>query len=186
MFSGPLLAAELPRPREQAEWRPSPTCFLRHQPQIISSFLRFIYSLQHVPWVSGQVATRMMCSSPRRSFFQAAKGDGTNLEMIAKHRSYEKLMVKQEFCKPVEVFTQQNRQRLQIRISPPPDSCPQSWFMRTPLSHNGLYAFWNIVSIYLLWKSIWADETAIQLVDRKQGQSVTKKKYSFHTASTAL
>ena len=102
--------------REQVKWRLSPACLLGHQ-----SFHHLCgssHSLQHVLWVSCQVATRMKCSSPGRCSDRQLQAMGTKLEVTAVCWSSQNWSLNRKCGNPVELFTQQKQTRLQIQISP--------------------------------------------------------------------
>ena len=171
--------------REQVKWRLSPACLLGHQ-----SFHHLwgsSHSLQHVLWVSCQVATRMKCSSPGRCPDRQLQAMGTNLEVRAVCWSSQNWSLNRKCGNPVELCTQQKQTRLQIQISPllTPDP-PRSWVIRTPRGH-GLYAFWDVVSACLFLKPA-PQIHAIQLVgreDEKTKESKTKNKKGITKKNTA-
>ena len=102
--------------REQVKWRLSPACLLGHQ-----SFHHLwgsSHSLQHVLWVSCQVATRTKCSSPGRCPDRQLQAMGTNLEVRAVCWSSQNWSLNRKCGNPVELCTQQKQTRLQIQISP--------------------------------------------------------------------
>ena len=88
--------------REQVKWRLSPACLLGHQSfhHLCSSS----HSLQHVLWVSCQVATRMKSRSPGRCSDRQPQAVGTNLEVIAVSWSPENRSLNRKCGKPVELF----------------------------------------------------------------------------------
>lgn len=155
------------------KWRLSPAGLLGRQS--FHHLRSSSHSLQHVLWVSCQVATRMKCSSPGRCSDRQPQAMGTNLEVTAVCGSPQNWSLNRKCGNPGELFIQQKQTRLQIQISPllTPDP-PRSWVIRTPLGH-GLYAFLDVVSVGLFSKPA-PQIHAIQLVGHEEEKTKELKK----------